>query len=78
MRRAGRLDHPRGDLNFRDVNSAGQEEMLAPPSCLVTNEERQRHRHRRLAIAEADERAMAAWHENFPQDAIDDNEFFTQ
>ncbi|KAM0912306.1 hypothetical protein ACQ4PT_012976 [Festuca glaucescens] len=77
---AWRLGRPRRELNFHDVNSAAQAEMLAPPPCLVTNEERQRHRQRqrRLAIAVADERTMAAWRENFPQDVIDENEFFKQ
>ncbi|KAM0927217.1 hypothetical protein ACQ4PT_003285 [Festuca glaucescens] len=50
--------------------------MLASPPRLVTSEERQRQH--RLAIAEADGRAMAAWRENFSQDVVDDNEFFKQ
>jgi hypothetical protein len=51
---AWRLGHPRRNLNFHDTNSAAKAEMLAPPTRLVTNEERQRDRHRRLAIVAED------------------------
>jgi hypothetical protein len=61
---AWQLNRPRHDLNFHDITSSAQEEMLAPPPRLVTNEER----HHRLA--------MAAWHENFPQDGVDERELF--
>jgi hypothetical protein len=50
--------------------------MVALSPCLVTDEERQQQC--RLTIAAAYERAMATWHENFPQDIIDENEFFKQ
>ncbi|XP_051211683.1 uncharacterized protein [Lolium perenne] len=59
-------------MNFHGVTSAAQVEMLAPPPRLVTDEERQRHRHRWLAIA------MTVWHENFLQDVYGENKFFTQ
>jgi hypothetical protein len=42
----------------------------------VTAEERHCQRH--LTIAEADERAMAAWREIFPQDFIDERKFYAQ
>jgi hypothetical protein len=35
-------------------------------------------RQRQLAIAEAYERAMAVWRENFPQYIVDENEFYEQ
>jgi hypothetical protein len=50
--------------------------MLVPPPRLVTNEERQRQC--RFTIFTADEHALAAWRENFPQDIVDENEFFKQ
>jgi hypothetical protein len=50
--------------------------MLVPPPRLVTNEERQRQC--RFTIFTADEHALAAWRENFPQDIVDQNEFFKQ
>jgi ribosomal 30S subunit maturation factor RimM len=36
---AWRLDRPHRDLNFHNINSAAQADILAPPTCLVTNEE---------------------------------------
>jgi hypothetical protein len=66
----------RWDLNFHDVNSTAEAKMLAPTLRLVTIEERQHHR--QLSITEADERAMTAWRENFPQDVVGENEFYAQ
>jgi hypothetical protein len=46
----------------------------------VAVKERQRHSQRQcqLAVTEADERAMAAWHESFPHDVVDEHEFRMQ
>jgi hypothetical protein len=75
---AWRLGRPQRDLNFPDVAFLVEVEFLAPPPCLVTNDDRHRHRHaqRRLLIAERDECLMQQWRESFPGDARDEEEFY--
>jgi hypothetical protein len=43
-------------MNFNDVSTRQQAEMLAPPPPAVTREQRQRELEQRLLIAERDER----------------------
>ncbi|XP_051212132.1 uncharacterized protein [Lolium perenne] len=75
---AWHLAHRWCDLNFHDVKSLVEAEIVAGPPRLITDEDRLHHRkaQRRLAIAMADERAMETWHANFPQDVVDEKEFF--
>ncbi|CAM0911452.1 unnamed protein product [Alopecurus aequalis] len=65
---AWRLGRPRWLMNFDNVNSVAQATALAPPPNVVTQEERQQQIEHCLVIAEADERAMAQWRRNFPED----------
>ncbi|KAK1627871.1 hypothetical protein QYE76_002186 [Lolium multiflorum] len=57
---AWRFRRPGHDMNFPDVESLEEAEFLAPPPCLVDDEDRRRHRQvqRRIAIAERDEQLM--------------------
>ena len=65
-------------MNFDDVNSLEEAEFAAPAPCLVTDEDRRRHRQaqRRLTITEHDERAMAAWKREFPEDVQAEVQFY--
>jgi hypothetical protein len=49
---------PRRDLNFPDVASVAEAEVLMPPPCLIIDEDRRHRRHApcRLLIVEHDER----------------------
>jgi hypothetical protein len=60
------------------VQSLAEAEFLAPPSRLITDEDRRRHRQaqRRLIIAEHDERLMEQWRESFPGDVLTEREFY--
>ena len=53
---------------------------MAPPPRLITDEDRRenRRRERRLSLAEMDEEAMALWRQHFPQDIINEREFYAQ
>ena len=53
---------------------------LAPLPRLIIDEDRRdnRRREHRLGIAEMDEEAMALWHQRFPQDIINEREFYAQ
>ena len=77
---AWRLGRPRGGMNFRDVFTRQQAQDVAPPPRVVTEEDNRRNRaiQRRLAIAEADERAMALWAECFPEDVAAERNFYAQ
>jgi hypothetical protein len=69
---AWRLGCPRRSMNFDDITTRAQAEMLAPPPPAVTREQRQRQREleQRLVIAERDERLRLQWRENFPEDVF--------
>jgi hypothetical protein len=69
---AWRLGRPRQELNFKYCASLEEAEFLASFDSLVTAEQR------RLAIAQADERAMEAWAAAFPQDVLDQRSFYAQ
>jgi hypothetical protein len=67
-------------MTLYDCESLEEAEFLAGAVNIVTAEQR-RHQHtlqRRLAVAEADERAMEAWHQAFPQDVRDKQNLYTQ
>jgi hypothetical protein len=68
------------DLNFSEVESFEEAEFLAPPLCLVDDEDHHRHRQaqRRLAIVERDEQLMRQWRARFPSDVIDEEVFFNE
>ncbi|KAE8812720.1 Glutamyl-tRNA(Gln) amidotransferase subunit A [Hordeum vulgare] len=57
-----------------------QAHAVAPPSHLITEQDREEHRwqQRRLLIAEADERAMAEWRQRYPQDVANENAFWAE
>ncbi|KAK1683432.1 hypothetical protein QYE76_044280 [Lolium multiflorum] len=65
---AWRFRRPGHDMNFPDVESLEEAEFLAPPPCLVDDEDRRRHRQvqRRIAIAERDEQLMRQWRARSP------------
>jgi hypothetical protein len=69
---------PRHDMTFPDVESLKEAEFLAPPPPLLTDANRARHgqEHRRLAIAESDERLMQQWREGHPGDVQDEEAFY--
>jgi hypothetical protein len=75
---AWRIGRPRQQMNFPETESLEEAQFLAPQPHLVTDEDRHRHRQvqRRLLIAEHDERAMAAWRREFPQDVQAELEFY--
>jgi hypothetical protein len=62
---AWRLGRLRRSMNFDDVTTRAQAEMLAPPPPAVTREQqaRQRELEQRLLIAERDERLRLEWRE---------------
>ena len=53
---------------------------LAPLPWLITDEDRRdnRRREHHLGITEMDEEAMALWRQCFPQDIINEREFYAQ
>jgi hypothetical protein len=64
-------------LNFKDYGSLAEAEFLDGYDGLVTAEQhrRRKQRQRRIAIAQADERAMKAWAASFSQDFLDEHTF---
>nr|XP_051202018.1 ethylene-responsive transcription factor 5-like [Lolium perenne] len=67
---AWRLSCSRRSLNFHDVYTREQAEMLAPPSPVITQEQARRRREleQRLLIAERDEVMRVEWARQFPED----------
>ncbi|XP_020147774.1 uncharacterized protein [Aegilops tauschii subsp. strangulata] len=76
---AWRLLRPRREMNFLDVSSQRAQD-LAPLPRLFTDEDRRDHQRRQrcLAIAEMDVEAMVVWCERFPQDIVDEHQFYKQ
>ena len=74
-----RLLRPRRDMNFPNVSSQRAQD-LAPLPRLFTDEDRRVHRRRqrRLAIAEKDVEALVLWRGGFPQDIVDERQFYKQ
>ena len=77
---AWRLRWPHRTLNFPNVPTRERAQELAPLPRLSTDEDRRNNRRRehRLGIAEMDEEAMALWRQHFPQDIINEHEFYAQ
>ncbi|XP_051204964.1 uncharacterized protein [Lolium perenne] len=75
---AWQFRRPRRDLNFQDIESLEEAEFLAPAPCLVSEEDRRRHRQaqRRIAITEHDEELMRQWREQIPSDVNNTAAFF--
>jgi hypothetical protein len=75
-----RLGRPRRSMNFDDVTTRAQAEMLVPPPSAVTREQqaRQRELEQRLLIAERDERLRLEWREQFPEDIAAMEAFYTE
>jgi hypothetical protein len=65
---AWRLGRLRRSMNFDDVTTRQQAEMLAPPPPAVTHEQRQWELEQRLVIMKRDERLHLEWAEQFPED----------
>jgi peptidoglycan hydrolase CwlO-like protein len=65
-------------MNFDDVTTRQQAEMLAPPPPAVTREQRQRELEQRLVIAECDERLRLEWREQFPEDVAAMEAFYAE
>ena len=67
-------------MNFPNVPTRERAQELAPLPRLSTDEDRRdnRRREHRLGIAEMDEEAMALWRQRFPQDIINEHEFYAQ
>ena len=65
-------------MNFPNVPTRERAQELAPLPQLITNEDRRdnRRREHRLGITEMDEEAMALWRQRFPQDIINEEQFF--
>jgi hypothetical protein len=77
---AWRLSRSRRSMNFDNVTTRQQAEMLAPPPPAVTREQRQRQREleQRLVIAEHDERLRLEWREQFPEDVAAMEAFYAE
>jgi hypothetical protein len=79
---AWRLGRPRQSMNFDDITTRAQAEMLAPPPPAVTREQRQRQRQReleqRLVITDRDERLRLEWREQFPEDVAVMEAFYAE
>jgi hypothetical protein len=73
-----RLSRSRRSMNFNDVMTRQQAEMLAPPPPAVTREQRQRELEQRLVIAEHDERLRLKWCKQFPKDVAVMEAFYVE
>ncbi|KAE8772016.1 Ethylene-responsive transcription factor CRF1 [Hordeum vulgare] len=76
---AWRLNRPLREMNFPEVMTTEWAQNVAPRPRVVTDEDRPWNRRQecRLSIAEMDEHAMTEWHRQFPQDVLDERQFFT-
>ena len=74
------LRWPHRTLNFPNVPTQERAQELATLPRLSTDEDRRdnRRREHRLGTAEMDEEAMARWCQHFPQDIINEHEFYAQ
>jgi hypothetical protein len=75
---AWRLGRPRRSMNFDDITTRAQAEMLAPPPPTVTREQRQRELEQRLVIAERDERLRLQWREELLEDVAAMEAFYAE
>nr|XP_020198544.1 uncharacterized protein LOC109784366 [Aegilops tauschii subsp. strangulata] len=76
---AWRLLKPHRGMNFPNVSSQRAQD-LAPLPRLFTDEDRRVHRRRqrRLAIAEKDVEALVVWRGGYPQDIVNERQFYKQ
>jgi hypothetical protein len=65
-------------MNFDDMMTRQQAEMLAPPPPAVTREQRQRELEQRLVIAERDECLCLEWRKQFPEDVAAMEAFYVE
>jgi hypothetical protein len=77
---AWRLGRSRRAMNFHDVFTREQAEMLAPPPPMITRKEqrRQRELEQRLLIAERDEAFRVEWARRFPEDVAATAAFYAE
>ncbi|XP_051229516.1 AP2/ERF and B3 domain-containing transcription factor ARF14-like [Lolium perenne] len=75
---AWRLDRSRRTMNFHDVFTREQAEMLAPPVITREQQRRQRELEQRLLIAERDEAMRLEWARCFPEDVAATEAFYAQ
>ena len=77
---AWRLRWPHRTLNFPNMLTWERAQELAPLPRLSTDEDHRDNRRweHHLGITEMDEEAMALWHQHFPQDIINEREFYAQ
>ena len=77
---AWHLRWPHKTLNFPNVPTWERAQELAPLPWLSTDEDRRdnRRREHHLGIAEMDEEAMVLWRQHFPQDIMNEREFYEQ
>ncbi|XP_051221042.1 uncharacterized protein [Lolium perenne] len=74
------LGRPRQDMNFPEIHTRADAEMLSPPPRIVTQAEQRRYERALLhiSIAEADEHAMAEWRRLHPEDVEYEENFWAQ
>nr|XP_051211601.1 ethylene-responsive transcription factor 1-like [Lolium perenne] len=77
---AWRLGRSRRTMNFHDVFTREQAEMLALPPPVITREQqrRQRELEQRLLIAERDEALRLEWVRRFSEDVVATEAFYAQ
>jgi hypothetical protein len=75
---AWRLGRSRRSMNFDDMSTWQQAEMLALPPPAVTREQRQRELEQRLLIVERDERLRLEWAQQFPEDVAAMEAFYAE
>ncbi|XP_044359560.1 AP2/ERF and B3 domain-containing transcription repressor TEM1-like [Triticum aestivum] len=77
---AWRLERPHSQMNFRDVHTREQAQTVAPPPCLITDQDHADHvrLQRRLLIPEEDERAMAEWRLRHPEDVANERAYWAE
>ena len=77
---AWRFGRPRHTMNFPEVRSLVEAERHTSEPHFVSQEEARRHRHGqwRIAIAEADERFMAQYRRDHPEDVQFERAFWKQ
>ncbi|XP_037467145.1 uncharacterized protein LOC119339074 [Triticum dicoccoides] len=75
-----RLRWPQRTWNFLNMLTRERAQELVPLSRLSTDEDRRNNRRREhcLGITEMDDEAMALWRQCFPQDIINEREFYAQ
>ncbi|KAE8816587.1 Ethylene-responsive transcription factor CRF1 [Hordeum vulgare] len=74
------LNMPRREMNLPEVVMMELAQNLTPHPRVVKDEDRRRNQRRehRLSIVEMDEHAMEARRRQFPQDVINERQFFAQ